>query len=52
LRHFLVSAQADVARSLGSVYEHAEFAGSLVVPPGDPRRPTDWQRMPPGWLPW
>jgi hypothetical protein len=41
-----------IARSLGSVYEHADFVGSLVIPEGDPRRPTDWQRMPANWFPW
>jgi hypothetical protein len=41
-----------IARSLGSVYEHAEFVGSLVIPEGDPRRPTEWQRVPPAWFPW
>lgn len=30
----------SVARSLGSVYEHAEFVGSLVLPENDARRPT------------
>jgi hypothetical protein len=42
----------NIARSLGSVYEHADFVGSLVIPEGDPRRPTDWHRMPAGWFPW
>jgi len=41
-----------IARSIGSVYEHAEFVGSLVVPEGDPRRPTAWQKIPGEWFPW
>jgi hypothetical protein len=42
----------SVSRSIGSVYEHAEFVGSLVIPEGDPRRPTSWQKMPREWFPW
>jgi hypothetical protein len=42
----------SIARSIGSVYEHAEFVGSLVLPDGDPRRPTAWQRVPREWFPW
>ena len=42
----------QIARSIGSVYEHAAFVGSLVVPEGDPRRPTSWQSMPREWFPW
>jgi hypothetical protein len=41
-----------IARSIGSVYEHAEFVGSLVLPAGDPRRPTSWQTIPREWFPW
>jgi hypothetical protein len=41
-----------IARSIGGVYEHADFVGSLVLPAGDPRRPTAWQTMPPQWFPW
>jgi hypothetical protein len=41
-----------IARSIGSVYEHADFVGSLVIPDGDPRRPTAWQRVPREWFPW
>jgi hypothetical protein len=41
-----------IARSIGSVYEHAEFVGSLVLPEGDRRRPTSWQRIPNEWWPW
>ena len=42
----------SIARSIGSVYEHAEFVGSLVLPEGDPRRPTAWQKIPHEWFPW
>jgi hypothetical protein len=42
----------SINRSIGSVYEHAEFVGSLVIPEGDPRRPTAWQKMPREWFPW
>ncbi|UQA57983.1 hypothetical protein [Polyangium aurulentum] len=41
-----------ISRSIGSVYEHADFVGSLVVPEGDPRRPTAWQKIPREWFPW
>jgi hypothetical protein len=41
-----------IAKSIGSVYEHADFVGSLVVPEGDPRRPTAWQKIPSEWFPW
>jgi len=41
-----------IAKSIGSVYEHAEFVGSLVLPEGDRRRPTSWQRIPNEWWPW
>ncbi|MDI3288415.1 hypothetical protein [Polyangium sp. 15x6] len=41
-----------IAKSIGSVYEHADFVGSLVVPEGDPRRPTAWQTIPGEWFPW
>ncbi|MDI1443908.1 hypothetical protein [Polyangium sp. 6x1] len=41
-----------ISRSIGSVYEHAEFVGSLVMPEGDPRRPTAWQTIPGEWFPW
>jgi len=50
-----VVSEADldgISRSIGSVYEHAEFVGSLVVPEGDPRRPTAWQKIPREWFPW
>jgi hypothetical protein len=41
-----------IARSIGGVYEHASFVGSLVVPDGDPRRPTAWRNVPSQWFPW
>ncbi|MCC6897794.1 MAG: hypothetical protein IT377_02405 [Polyangiaceae bacterium] len=41
-----------IAKSIGSVYEHAEFVGSLVLPEGDRRRPSTWQRIPNEWWPW
>lgn len=41
-----------IARSIGSVYEHADAVGSLVMPEGDPRRPTAWQTVPNEWFPW
>jgi hypothetical protein len=41
-----------IARSIGGVYEHADFVGSLVIPDGDPRRPTEWQKVPNEWFPW
>jgi hypothetical protein len=50
-----VASDADldaIARSLGSVYEHADYVGSLVLPEGDARRPTAWQRVPREWFPW
>lgn len=50
-----VVSEADldgISRSIGSVYEHADFVGSLVMPEGDPRRPTAWQTIPGEWFPW
>jgi hypothetical protein len=50
-----VVSEADldgISRSIGSVYEHADFVGSLVVPEGDPKRPTAWQKIPREWFPW
>lgn len=32
-----------IATSIGNVYEHADYVGSLVIPEGDRQRPTDWQ---------
>lgn len=42
----------SISRSIGSVYEHAEFVGSLVLPEGDARRPTAWANVPRAWFPW
>jgi len=42
----------SISRSIGSVYEHADAVGSLVMPDGDPRRPTAWQKVPREWFPW
>ncbi|HEX9622205.1 MAG TPA: hypothetical protein VF989_18795 [Polyangiaceae bacterium] len=39
-----------IARSIGAVYEHADFVGSLVVPSGDQGRPTEWQTRKTSWL--
>ena len=50
-----VVSEADldgIAHSIGDVYEHADFVGSLVMPEGDPRRPTAWQKIPGTWFPW
>jgi hypothetical protein len=50
-----VVSEADLdglSKSIGSVYEHADFVGSLVLPEGDPRRPTAWQKIPGEWFPW
>jgi hypothetical protein len=41
-----------ISKSIGSVYEHADFVGSLVLPEDDARRPTAWQHMPREWFPW
>jgi hypothetical protein len=41
-----------IKRSIDDVYEHADFVGSLVVPEGDPKRPTAWQTMPSHYFPW
>ena len=49
-----VVSEADldkVASTIGNVYEHADFVGSLVIPEGDPRRPTAWQTMPKQFFP-
>jgi len=40
-----------IATSIGNVYEHADFVGSLVLPPGDALRPTAWSQVPAGWFP-
>jgi hypothetical protein len=44
-----------IARSLESVYAHADYVGSLVMPVGDAadsQRPTAWQHVPGEWFPW
>lgn len=41
-----------IAKNIGSVYEHADFVGSLVIPTDDARRPTAWQSVPGEWFPW
>lgn len=41
-----------IARSIASTYEHADYVGSLVIPPGDSQRPTAWQSIPREWFPW
>ena len=42
----------SITKSIGSVYEHADSVGSLVMPDGDPKRPTAWQKVPHEWFPW
>ena len=42
----------SISKSIGSVYEHADAVGSLVMPDGDPKRPTAWQKVPHEWFPW
>ncbi len=42
----------SISRSIGSVYEHADAVGSLVLPENDARRPTAWQNVPRAWFPW
>ena len=32
-------------------HEHADFVGSLVLPPGDSLRPTAWNHVPSNWFP-
>lgn len=39
-----------IASTIGSVYEHADYVGSLVIPENDPMRPTEWQRIPRDWF--
>ncbi|MEM9696337.1 MAG: hypothetical protein AAGA56_27580 [Myxococcota bacterium] len=43
---------AQIAQTIGGVYEHADFVGSLVVPQDDPKRPTDWERRSTAWIAW
>lgn len=50
-----VVSEADldgIASTIGNVYEHADYVGSLVIPEDDVRRPTAWQSMPGEWFPW
>ena len=42
----------SIAKNIGSVYEHADAVGSLVLPEGDSKRPTAWQKVPREWFPW
>jgi hypothetical protein len=41
-----------IASTIGGVYEHADYVGSLVIPENDARRPTEWQHMPSDWFRW
>jgi hypothetical protein len=41
-----------ISKNIGSVYEHADFVGSLVMPEDDAKRPTAWQTVPGEWFPW
>ncbi len=41
-----------IRKTIDSVYKHASFVGSLVVPEGDPQRPTAWQKVQNEWFPW
>jgi hypothetical protein len=41
-----------ISRSIGGVYEHADFVGSLVLPENDRLRPTAWQNVPRNFFPW
>jgi len=41
-----------IASALGSVYEHADYVGSLVIPEDDAARPTEWKRIPQEWFRW
>jgi hypothetical protein len=41
-----------IARVIGSVYEHADYVGSLVIPEDDTRRPTAWRQIPRDWFSW
>ena len=42
----------SIETSIGNVYAHADFVGSLVLPGEDERRPTAWQHVPDEWFPW
>jgi hypothetical protein len=41
-----------IATSIESVYAHADYVGSLVLPEDDAQRPTAWQHVPGEWFPW
>jgi hypothetical protein len=41
-----------ISTSIESVYAHADYVGSLVLPEDDARRPTAWQHVPGEWFPW
>lgn len=41
-----------IKKTIGDVYKHADFVGSLVVPEGDKARPTAWEKIPGEWFPW
>jgi hypothetical protein len=43
---------AAIEKSIGSVYEHADAVGSLVLPEDDARRSTAWQTVANQWFPW
>lgn len=42
----------SISRNIGSVYEHADAVGSLVLPEDDRMRPTAWTKVPHAWFPW
>ena len=42
---------AEVKKMIDRVYADADYVGSLVVPSGDRRRPTEWQ-PPMSFAPW
>ena len=42
----------SIRTSIHSVYAHADYVGSLVLPTGDANRPTAWQHVPDEWFPW
>ncbi len=41
-----------ITASIDSVYAHADYVGSLVLPADDALRPTAWQHFPAEWFPW
>lgn len=43
---------AKMAETIGDVYAHADYVGSLVMPSGDTNRPTAWTQMNPRWFAW